>query len=111
MRKTIILVAVVLGLMLAVGIAGWAHVGGGRDAAARGEVRTQLESFWEDDVLTSAEIDQLRSGHWLGGDDGSLMGALADGQITRDEFEELHEESRSGHSRRAGHRGHHGRGG
>ncbi len=73
-------------------------------AATRQEAKEQLESFWEDDVLTEDEINQLAFADRILEMDG-VSDALADGQITRQEMEDLRPEVRSGHGRR-GLRGH-----
>ena len=64
--------------------------------AAVGEARAQLESAWEDGVLTSEEIAGLPFGDWITDPDGPLSEALADGQITKEELNEL-AGSRHGH--------------
>ncbi len=57
----------------------------------RRTVRDQIRGFLEDDVISSDELAQLPEDHPLRNDDGVFGDALADGQITRDELEEIHE--------------------
>ena len=66
----------------------------------------QLKAFWEDDVLTSDEISQLPIADRVSGGEGPFAEALEDGQITKEELEEI----RSEHSRGHGRFGHHRRG-
>lgn len=66
----------------------------------------QLMAFWEDDVLTSDEISQLPLADRITDAEGPFAEALEDGEITKQELDEI----RSGRS--PGHRrfGHHRRG-
>ena len=82
--RKVMLIVLVTGLFLTAGSAAWADHGG-RGGSDRGVSKTLWESFWEDDVMTTAEIDQLPTDHWLRGDSESL----ADGRITKDEYNEL----------------------
>ena len=69
--------------------------------AARQEMKTLLDSFWEDGVLTADELAQLPNADRITATDGPLADALADGQITKEEMEEARD-------RMPGRRGHHG---
>ena len=69
---------------------------------ARQATRDQIDEFWEDDVLTSDEISQLPSADRITAPDGPFAEALEDGQITREEFEEI----RSDHGRDRWGKGH-----
>ena len=62
-----------------------------RDSAreARQELRAQIQGFWEDDVLTSEEIAELPHAERFEDPDGPFADALADGQITKAEMEEV----------------------
>ena len=57
--------------------------------AARAEMKGLLRSFWEDGVLTSDEIAQLPNADRITDADGPFADALADGQITKEEMEEI----------------------
>ena len=59
--------------------------------AEREERREAFESAWEDDVLTVEELEELGADRILA-EDGPFAEALEDGQITRDEFEEVRAE-------------------
>lgn len=65
----------------------------------------QLKAFWEDDVLTSDEIAQLPAADRITGAGGPLAEALEDGQITREELDEIRSEHSRTH-RWPGHNGH-----
>lgn len=67
--------------------------------AARAEAKELLESFWEDDVLTEDEISQLPFAEQILAKDG-VAEALADGQITRQEWGDLRGESKFGHGKK-----------
>ena len=54
--------------------------------AERAERRAAFEAAWEDDVLTVAELEELGADRILD-EDGPFAEALADGEITRDEFD------------------------
>lgn len=54
--------------------------------AEREERRAAFEAAWEDDVLTAAEIEELGADRFLD-EDGPFADALADGEISRDEFD------------------------
>ena len=69
--------------------------------AARQQMKALLDSFWEDGVLTSEEIAQLPNADRIADADGPFADALADGQITKEEMEEIK-------GRFPGRRGHHG---
>ncbi|MXZ68103.1 MAG: hypothetical protein F4Z17_03725 [Acidimicrobiia bacterium] len=58
-----------------------------------------LDSFWDDGVLTAEEIAQLPNAHRITGADGPLADALTDGQITKEEMEEIRDRipERRGH--------------
>ena len=66
----------------------------------------QLKAFWEDDVLTSDEIAQLPAAERITDVGGPFAEALEDGQITKEEMDEI----RSEHFRGRRWPGHHGRG-
>ncbi len=53
-----------------------------------------LESFWEDGVLTAAEISQLPEPNPFTDADGPFGEALEDGELSRDEVEEIREAGR-----------------
>ena len=53
------------------------------------ELRAQLDSYWEDGVLTSEEIAELPFADRIADRDGPLADALADGQITKEELREF----------------------
>jgi len=76
---------------------------------ARQQAKEMLESFWEDDILTEDEISQLPFAEQILQIEG-VSEALADGQITKAELQELHPGKRDGDrwggDRRHG-RGHH----
>ena len=59
---------------------------------ARRTARAHLESFLEDDVLTSEEIAELPFAARLTDPDGPFAGALEDGQITKEELEDVRSE-------------------
>lgn len=59
--------------------------------AERQERREAFESAWEDDVLTVAELEELGADRILD-EDGPFAEALEDGEITRDEFQEVRSE-------------------
>lgn len=75
--------------------------------AEREALRVQMESFWEDGVLTADEIAQLPEDHPLRDPDGPAAEYLADGQLTEAEREVLHDEL---HALGGGRRGGMGRG-
>ena len=56
---------------------------------ARQQAKEMLESFWEDDILTEDEINQLPFAEQILQMEG-VSEALADGQITKAELQELH---------------------
>lgn len=66
----------------------------------------QLKAFWEDDVLTADEISRLPFADRVADGDGPFAEALQDGQITKEELDEIRSEPSPGHRRF----GHHGRG-
>ncbi len=72
--------------------------------AARTQTRELLKSFWDDEVLTEDEIDQLPMADHILQLEG-VSEALADGQITRAEAEELLP-GKGKHHRGGGSRGH-----
>ena len=57
--------------------------------AAFQEMKGLLDSFWDDGVLTAEEIAQLPNAHRITDTDGPLADALTDGQITKEEMEEI----------------------
>ena len=57
-------------------------------AEQRQQLREQLDSFWEDDVLTTEEIEQLPFADRLL-EAEALSEMLEDGQITSEEMEEI----------------------
>jgi polyhydroxyalkanoate synthesis regulator phasin len=65
------------------------------------QVREQLQSFLEDDVITQAELDQLPADHPL----RNIDSLLEDGQISREELAQLGRWG--GPGRGLGERGHH----
>ena len=69
--------------------------------AERQERRAAFEAAFEDDVLTVAELEELGADRILD-EDGPFAEALEDGQITRDEFEEIHAERGPRHHRGPG---------
>ena len=69
--------------------------------ATRQEMKALLDSFWDDGVLTADEVAQLPNADRITDAGGPLADALADGQITKEEMEELK-------GRFPGRRGHHG---
>ena len=76
-------------------------------AEQRQQLKDQLESFWEDDVLTTEEIEQLPFADRIL-EAEELSDALEDGQITKEEMEELRSAKPGFHKR---HGGRHGGGG
>ena len=64
--------------------------------------REQLEEAWSDDVLTLEEAEALPFADRLTDPEGPLAEAWADGELTKDEMREAHEEfgHRRGHGRR-----------
>lgn len=72
--------------------------------AGREAQRAAFEAAWEDDVLTVAELEELGADRILA-EDGPFAEALADGEITRDEFEAVHAEFGPRHHRRGPGRG------
>ena len=68
----------------------------------------QLKAFWEDDVLTSDEISQLPFADRFTDDDSPFAGALEDGEITKEELDEIRSD-RGWDRRGRGHRMHPGR--
>ena len=64
-------------------------------AEARRQAKEQLETFWEDGVLTSEEIAQLPFADRFLEADG-VAEALEDGQITKEEMRELRHGKKSG---------------
>lgn len=73
-------------------------------AEQRQQLKDQLESFWEDEVLTIEEIEQLPFADRIL-EAEELTDALEDGRITKEEMVELRSD-RSGFHKRGG--GHHG---
>ncbi|WP_420612958.1 hypothetical protein [Candidatus Spongiisocius sp.] len=71
--------------------------------AAREEFKALLDAFWDDGVLTADEIAQLPNADRITAADGPFSDALSDGQITKEEMEEIN-------GRVPDRRGHHGRG-
>ena len=71
--------------------------------AAREEMKALLDTFWEDEVLTAEEIAQFPHADRIIAADGPFSDALSDGQITKEELEEIK-------GKVPGSRGHHGRG-
>jgi hypothetical protein len=69
--------------------------------AERQERREAFESAFEDDVLTVAELEELGADRILD-EDGPFAEALADGELTRDEFEAIHAELGPRHHRGPG---------
>ena len=69
-------------------------------AAAREELRAQLDSFWSDDVLTADEIAQLPFADRFTGTNGPLADALQDGQLTKEEVDEIRSQVKADHERR-----------
>ena len=63
--------------------------------------RELIQGFLEDDVISSDELSQLSDDHPLNDPDGPFADAAADGQITREELQEIREER----GPRRGHRG------
>jgi hypothetical protein len=72
--------------------------------AEREARRAAFEAAWEDDVLTVAELEELGADRILD-QDGPFAEALADGEITRAEFEAVHAEFGPPHHRRGPGRG------
>ena len=66
---------------------------------ARKQAKEQLQSFWEDDVLTEDEINQLPSAEHILQMEGVAQ-ALEDGQITRQELAQLRSDGDGGHGRK-----------
>ncbi len=66
---------------------------------AREQAKEQLQSFWEDDVLTEDEINRLPSADHILQMEGVAQ-ALEDGQITRQELAQLRSDGDSGHGRK-----------
>ena len=64
----------------------------------------QLKAFWEDDVLTADEISRLPRSDRITDAEGPFADALEDGQITREELDEIRSEHSHGHRRFGHHR-------
>jgi hypothetical protein len=73
--------------------------------AEREAVREQMESFWEDGVLTADEIAQLPADHPLRDPDGPAAEYLEDGRLTEEELRSLHESAHPGGFGRHGRHG------
>ena len=63
-------------------------------AEQRQQLKEQLKSFWEDDVLTTEEIEQLPFAQRIL-ESEKLSEALEDGQITKEEMKELRSEGKA----------------
>lgn len=72
-------------------------------AEQRQQLKEQLKSFWEDDVLTTEEIEQLPFAQRIL-ESEKLSEALEDGRITKEEMKELRSE-KSAFGKRGGRHG------
>lgn len=60
----------------------------------RREVRELILGFLDDDVISASELAQLPDDHPLRNTDGAFSSALEDGQITREELDQVRAEHR-----------------
>ena len=73
--------------------------------AEREANRELIQSFLEDDVITSSELAQLPDYHPFNDSDGPFAEAVSDGELTRDEIRAIQSHSRRGAFQRGAHLG------
>ena len=68
--------------------------------AERREMHDLIRGFLEDDVISGDELAQLPEDHPMRDEDGPFADALADGQITKDELDAVHQERKDARAER-----------